>query len=646
MKPTVLLMDNVAEYRDTQARLLERAGYHVWKASTIAEADQILHNEWVHLAILDIRMEDENDEQDLSGLIFAEKPCHRHVPKIIVTAYPTFESAVEALGSLDGHPSAIGYVSKTKGPKFLLDHLEHAFATHVMLKWQLHIEWMARDAHSLVNLVEPGLEGERLLRRADELGDLLRQLFREKDHIRINRLLWRRQNSVALAVFAFTANAAPESFVVVCGQNVADVQRAPVKLAIESDTVLIDTITTTHFAADAFSLNGADLEAITSLTDLYRSSENTLKGVLTTLFDQTLAAWHQNQRMIDNVHTLDELYSLRLGLIDDDSMQPSLDTRIDDLIRQALTLGLRCERYDGKLLVDFGTQSFTYRDPVRNPAAYSLSSPPPNIVIMTPGTLTGDNIFADTAGRTWLTDFRDRGSAPLFWNFTSIEAAICLDWVEERNLRALHLMECNLVNDEFAKLNINDVEPTLRKPMRAIQIIRKLAVRTVGKDVHLYQIGLIFHALKRVAEYDPARPLMPTELVRLMHALLAAAMLNDKLAQANDSIRIEPAPISLGLYIDRSQHAVWIDGKRIPIRAQSYDLLCYLYDHATRLCARQVIVEQVFGEKFDELDKAQDSRLNAAIRRLREKIESDSDEPRYLITEPGVGYTLHLNQSP
>jgi DNA-binding response OmpR family regulator len=44
--------------------------------------------------------------------------------------------------------------------------------------------------------------------------------------------------------------------------------------------------------------------------------------------------------------------------------------------------------------------------------------------------------------------------------------------------------------------------------------------------------------------------------------------------------------------------------------------------------------------KYDETDPSQISRLNTAMRRLRERIEVDPQNPRYVITEPGVGYLL------
>ena len=206
----------------------------------------------------------------------------------------------------------------------------------------------------------------------------------------------------------------------------------------------------------------------------------------------------------------------------------------------------------------------------------------------------------------------------------------------------MHQLERNLITGDFSQLDPNDVEATLRRPVRTIQTIRKLAARAIGREGVHYHIGLFYHALARVAEYQPEHPALPRELARYVHALLAAAMLYDKLTESAEQAPTVSKLSHSGLRIDQSNHAVWLDDKRVPVRAQSYDLLCYLYEHPNQLRTRQEIIEQVFKEKFAEFDKAQDGRLNAAIRRLREKLEPEPDNPRYLITELGAGYVLKL----
>ena len=62
----VLFADNAPDFLNTRAEFLENAGYHVVKAYTLEEARQLLANAHIHLAILDIRMVDDDDERDVS----------------------------------------------------------------------------------------------------------------------------------------------------------------------------------------------------------------------------------------------------------------------------------------------------------------------------------------------------------------------------------------------------------------------------------------------------------------------------------------------------------------------------------------------------------------------------------------------------
>ena len=86
---------------------------------------------------------------------------------------------------------------------------------------------------------------------------------------------------------------------------------------------------------------------------------------------------------------------------------------------------------------------------------------------------------------------------------------------------------------------------------------------------------------------------------------------------------------------------MWVNGARIRVPGQSYDLLYYLYARAGQVCTRRQLAEEVLHvQQYDERDTSHVHRLNTAIRRLRERIEEDPGQPRYLHTEAGRGYRL------
>jgi DNA-binding response OmpR family regulator len=644
---TILFVDNDPDFLNTRSRFLEIAGFTVLKAGTLADGEKYLREVWSPLAILDVRLIDDDDEKDLSGLALAKMESSRPIKKIILTGWPTFDLVRELLRIQNsGAPLAVDFLSKEEGPEALVEAVGLAFQQHVQINWDLEIDWRANPSYSLVSLIEPGMELEQLLNRAVEIEDLFRRLFYEKNQIRIDRLLWQRDGRLALTVFAYAEGKAPESMIVVCGPNprIAEETRryrefAP-RAAGEFSTTPGLTATTVHLAAIGYTLAGADLENVQALADLYRAGlEKPLQAALETLFQKIFSAWHQEKPIPEGMKSLNEIYRERFGLDHWRMSESGFEERIRAIVAQASALGSKIDRNAGKLILRSNDHVYAYPDPT--PVIYQSSNLDSPILLMhTPGTHTGENILTDANGRTWLTDFADAGLAPHSWNFVSIEAAIRFDWGEIFKLPWLHVMEERLIDGNFSKLDLSDLEAQPRKQLRAIQIIRRMASQALVPDPLQYHYGILYQAAGRIAAFNPKSKLTPPEIGRLIHALLSAAMISGRVGQKNPVAGTNPAPVHKGIRIDKPNYAVWIDGTRVPLRGQSYELLNYFFDRADQLCSRREIVELVFQQKYDETDESQLGRLNTAIRRLREKIEVDPDHPRYLITEPGGGYRL------
>jgi CheY-like chemotaxis protein len=120
-KPTVLFADNNLEYLITRKEFLEEeGGYVVLTANSPKEARQILRTHRIDLAILDIRMENDNDRSDISGLSLA-KEISAILPTIVATGYPSVELVRETLEwNVPGHTSYVQFITKWEGPGALL----------------------------------------------------------------------------------------------------------------------------------------------------------------------------------------------------------------------------------------------------------------------------------------------------------------------------------------------------------------------------------------------------------------------------------------------------------------------------------------------------------------------------------------------
>ncbi|MEG6565686.1 response regulator [Thermoanaerobacterium saccharolyticum] len=88
------------------------------------------------------------------------------------------------------------------------------------------------------------------------------------------------------------------------------------------------------------------------------------------------------------------------------------------------------------------------------------------------------------------------------------------------------------------------------------------------------------------------------------------------------------------LNIDLSKYRVEKNGKPIELTSREFDLLKFLVANRGLIFSREMLLEKVWGyEYFGDVRT-----VDVTIRRLREKIEDDPANPRYIHTKRGVGY--------
>lgn len=649
MLKKVLVVDNDIDFLETRCEILAAAGYTTLKATSREEAVRLLEESWVHLAILDMRLRDDDDEKDTSGLTLAKDERYSAVPKIILTRWPTFQAVREALGlSLEGMPAAVDFLDKREGTDAMLAAVGRAFERHVQVSSKLIVESNEGPPATffhLAALITPGGGSDVLLARAEEIEDLFRRLFLNKDRIRIEHPLWQRKGRVAVKVLAFSEAKILEPLVVTYGERVLiaaeerNFHRYAPHAARIMNTTLADSANTTHFGANSYVIDGPGAEKAVPLAELYgTTTERAFNAVLDNLFEDTLAEWHGGKNVASGGESLSKLYLERLGLSSGRQTRGEIRKRIEFIANQGITLGLILRRDSRTLIFEFGDKELTLPDPtlvLDEPLNLGHST----ILMNIPGLLNGDNVLGEEGGHTWFTDFGDAGSAPVHWSFASLEAAIRFDLVRTQNLVWVYEMEVALVGDEFIRFDVNDLEPPLRRPARAVQSIRRHTLKGIKKGVLAYHLGVLYHALARVTNFNVESGLMPLELARLAHVLMASAMTYDHLIKllAGEG---HGAPVERGIYIDKSSRTVLVDGRRVSLPGQAYKILLGLYENSNHVCTRQQIMEQFLSEKYDETDESQIRRLNTAIFRLRERIEDDPHHPRHLLTESGGGYYL------
>jgi len=89
------------------------------------------------------------------------------------------------------------------------------------------------------------------------------------------------------------------------------------------------------------------------------------------------------------------------------------------------------------------------------------------------------------------------------------------------------------------------------------------------------------------------------------------------------------------LSVDLVRRIVKVGDREVKLSPKEYDLLRVLVQHAGKVLTHRFLL----GELWDELTDAQ--YLRVYVRQLRQKIEPDPEQPRYILTETGIGYRLH-----
>ena len=87
--------------------------------------------------------------------------------------------------------------------------------------------------------------------------------------------------------------------------------------------------------------------------------------------------------------------------------------------------------------------------------------------------------------------------------------------------------------------------------------------------------------------------------------------------------------------LDTNTHKLEVKGEQVALKAMEYKILVYLLRNSDRVIPKEEIFEKIWDTTF-----VGDVTLNVHIRHLREKIEDDAGQPRFIKTVWGVGFML------
>ncbi|NMC45471.1 MAG: response regulator transcription factor [Chloroflexi bacterium] len=126
------------------------------------------------------------------------------------------------------------------------------------------------------------------------------------------------------------------------------------------------------------------------------------------------------------------------------------------------------------------------------------------------------------------------------------------------------------------------------------------------------------------------KPFSPRELVSRVKAVLRR--LESSSVSSDDVIQVDDR-----LKIDFNRREIWVEGKLVKLRPTEYRLLYHLVQNAGWVLTYDQILSRVWG--YEYRDEPHYVRLY--INYLRQKLEKDPSNPKYILTERGVGYRFY-----
>ena len=123
------------------------------------------------------------------------------------------------------------------------------------------------------------------------------------------------------------------------------------------------------------------------------------------------------------------------------------------------------------------------------------------------------------------------------------------------------------------------------------------------------------------------KPFSPRELVSRVRAVL-------RRVQPPEGAGGEPIEVDAYLRIDFDRHEVFVEGELVKLRPTEYRLLYHLVQNAGWVVPHDQLLAKVWGYEY----QTETHYLRLYINYLREKLEKDSRDPQYILTERGLGY--------
>ena len=168
-------------------------------------------------------------------------------------------------------------------------------------------------------------------------------------------------------------------------------------------------------------------------------------------------------------------------------------------------------------------------------------------------------------------------------------------------------------------------------PVGGLEVLRRLRLHSSVPIVVLGEDpadATLVHALDLGADDYVLTPCRPAPLLARLRAVL-------RRLRPPEPERRQVMVVG-DMTVDLDQHRLFVQGREVLLSPTEWQLLVALATNAGRLLQHEDLLTRTWGPEY----RHDRQYLRVWIRRLRRKLEDDSDETRYIRTVPGVGYVF------
>ncbi len=521
-KPRVLIVENNPTTRVAYQSLLMEWGYTPILAMgtgklLLTDAKNKAFNNRCSLALIDLRIIDDDDEKDISGLTLAEEMGENLRP-IILSGYENFN----ALRTMLQKHIEIEFVRKTESRDLLQKTLDIEAAKVTAARRKLVFE----NPEVLDEIAKSPL-GKNTREYPDQIADVFAKLFPKATKLKLEKLELRPASSNISTV--------PRPNSVVLKVYEGDYEPYVVKLArTEKIQKEVDNYNN-HIHRRLTGYFSARLERSATLWDIGGAAYSYVGE-----FDvKTFSRYYEEKTIPD----IEECLTLFFGRIWGRHYEHAWEKDNVSLFK------LYSQVWDNwyeKRKDDFfaghfnGSDMFSKRLNIPEPVKWfreKIAESPNDLslvektrIAITHGDLHGDNLLVDNKKNVWVIDFERCGEGHILQDFVELEADIFNRLEEHNDNFPAYFKMCFTVLKqekihEFDASETMSEDPRIEKALQTISALRALAAQhTKITDAREYLYGLLFNMMFRAAMIHKADPHRKDQ-----RSLLLAGLICDRL---------------------------------------------------------------------------------------------------------------------